>query len=60
MFIFFVFVFLDNASNRTNGGSFNTLAANLQNFYFLMFFNYILKVSLAKQYLGYLGTYVFY
>lgn len=60
VFIFIAFVFLDNVANRTNGGSFNMLAANLQNFYFLMFFNYILKVSMAKQYLGYLGTYAFY
>ena len=60
VFILTVFIFLDNVTNRTHGGSYNTLAANLQNFYFLMFFNYILKIALVKHYLGYLGTYVFY
>lgn len=60
VFILTVFIFLDNVTNRTHGGSYNTLAANLQNFYFLMFFNYILKITLVKHYLGYLGTYVFY
>lgn len=60
VFILTVFIFLDNVTSRTHGGSYNTLAANLQNFYFLMFFNYILKVALIKHYFGYLGTYVFY
>lgn len=60
VFIVTVFIFLENASLRSSNTSFNSLAANLQNFYFLMFFNYILKITLAKAYLNYLGTYVFY
>lgn len=60
VFILMVYIFLENATLRTNNLSYNTLAANLQNFYFLMFFNYILKITLLKAYLGYFGTYVFY
>lgn len=60
VFIFTVYVFLENIVARTGLASFNILAANLQNFYFLMFFNYILKITMVKSYLNYLGTYVFY
>lgn len=60
IFIFTVFIFLENISLRTQSSSYNIIAANLQNFYFLMFFNYILKITLLKSYLNYLGTYVFY
>lgn len=60
IFIIACFIFLENASIRSNNTSFNIIAANIQNFYFLMFFNYILKISLLKAYLSYLGTFVFY
>lgn len=60
LFIVSVFIFLENASLRLNGRSFNSLAANLQNFYFLMFFNYILKISALKDYLSYLTVFAFY
>lgn len=44
----------------TNQSSFNVLSANLQNFYFLLFFNYILKISFLKSYLNYLGSFVYF
>ena len=60
VFIFIFFLFFENINWRSTITSYNTLAANLQNFYFLMFFNYILKIALFKQYGVYLGTYVYY
>lgn len=60
LFIFAFFLFFENISTRLNLTSFNALSANLQNFYFLMFFNYILKIVMLKQYFVYLGGYVFF
>lgn len=56
----YFFLFFENARLYTDKSSFNVIAANVQNFYFLMFFNYILKVSLLKNYLNYLGGFVYY
>ena len=60
LFIVYFFLFFENARLYADRTSFNVVAANLQNFYFLMFFNYILKVSLLKGYLNYLGGFVYF
>ena len=60
LFIVYFFLFFENARLYTDRTSFNIIAANIQNFYFLMFFNYILKVSLLKNYLNYLAGFVYY
>lgn len=60
VFIFIFFLFFENINWRLAITSYNTLAANLQNFYFLMFFNYILKIATFKQYMVYISTYVYY
>ena len=60
LFIVYFFLFFENARLYTDKSSFNIIAANVQNFYFLMFFNYILKISLIKNYLNYLGGFVYY
>ena len=53
VFIFLFFIFFENIRLYTNNTSFNLLAANLQNFYFLLFFNYILKFFTIKLFLNY-------
>ena len=60
LFIVYFFLFFENVRLYTDKVSFNIIAANVQNFYFLLFFNYILKVSLLKTYLSYLGGFVYY
>lgn len=60
LFIVIMFLFLENIRLYTGLNSFNVLSANLQNFYFLLFFNFILKISMVKSYLNYLGTFVYY
>lgn len=60
LFIVYFFLFFENARLYTDRTSFNVIAANIQNFYFLMFFNYILKISLIKNYLNYLGAFIYY
>ncbi len=59
-FIVYFFLYFENARLYTDKTSFNIIASNVQNFYFLMFFNYILKISLVKSYLNYLGSFVYY
>ena len=51
---------LENIRLYTGISSFNILSANLQNFYFLLFFNFILKISFIKSYFNYLGGFVYY
>lgn len=60
LFIVYFFLFFENARLFSNNTSFNAISANIQNFYFLMFFSYILKISLIKYYLNYLGSFVYY
>ncbi len=60
LFIVYFFLFFENARLFTNNTSFNVISANIQNFYFLMFFSYILKISLIKYYLNYFGSFVYY
>lgn len=60
MFIVYMFLMLENARLYLNYTSFNIISANLQNFYFLLFFNFILKISLLKTYFNYLGTFIYY
>ena len=60
LFIVYFFLFFENVRLVTGKTSFNVISANMQNFYFLMFFSYILKIGSIKQYLNYLGTFVYY
>lgn len=60
LFIVYLFLFFENVRLYSNQTSFNIISANIQNFYFLMFFSYILKISFIKSYLNYFGTFVYY
>lgn len=60
LFIVGFFLFYENIFSQTNLISFNILSANLQNFYFLLFFAFILKIVLWKHYFNYLYEYVYY
>ena len=60
LFIVYTFLMLENIRLYTGITSFNILSANLQNFYFLLFFNFILKISFLKSYFNYLGGFVYY
>lgn len=60
LFIFSFFLFFENIKLHGNDTSFNILSSNLQNFYFLFFFNFILKFFTIKTFLNYLGTYVYF
>lgn len=60
VFIFFFYTYTQLNSIYLQNNSFNLIAANLQNFYFLMFFNFILKFVFLKTYFNYLGSFVYY
>lgn len=60
LFITMYFIFFENIRLQNNTISYNSLSSILQNFYFLMFFNYILKITLLKHYGLYLGEYIYY
>lgn len=60
LFIVYVFLMLENIRLHLQHSSFNILSANIQNFYFLLFFNFILKISFIKNYLNYLVTFVYF
>lgn len=60
VFIVGFFLFFENITLYTKKLSFNILAANLQNFYFLFFFGFILKIYLIKLYMNYLYEYIYY
>lgn len=60
LFIVYVFLAIENIRLYLNISSYNLLAANIQNFYFLLFFNFILKIGGIKMYLNYLGSFVYY
>lgn len=60
VFIIYYFVFFENACLLIKNESFNIISSNLQNMYFLMFFGFILKISLLKDYLIYIGGHAYY
>lgn len=60
IFIVIFFWFFEIHSFSTKNVSFNILAAQHQNFYFLMFFGFILKIVFLKNYMNYLYEYIYY
>lgn len=59
-FIFFSFLFLQLNKLHLKYNSFDVISANLQNFYFIIFFSFILKIILIKTYINYIAEYIFY
>lgn len=60
VFIVIFFWFFEIHSFSIKNSSFNILAAQHQNFYFLLFFGFILKIVFLKNYMNYLYEYVYY
>lgn len=60
VFIIVFFLFFENIILHGYTYSYNILASFLQNFYFLLFFAFILKIILMKGYMNYLYEYVYY
>lgn len=60
VFIVIFFWFFEIHTFSLKNTSFNILAAQHQNFYFLLFFGFILKIIFLKNYMNYLYEYVYY
>jgi len=60
VFIVIFFWFFEIHTFTTKNTSFNILSAQHQNFYFLLFFGFILKIIFLKNYMNYLYEYVYY
>lgn len=60
VFIVIFFWFFEIHTFSLKSTSFNVLAAQHQNFYFLLFFGFILKIVFLKNYMNYLYEYVYY
>lgn len=60
VFIVIFFWFFEIHTFSIKNTSFNILSAQHQNFYFLMFFGFILKIVFFKNYMNYLYEYVYY
>lgn len=60
IFIFMYYIFFEISSYKNVKQSYNSHSSNLQNFFFLFFFSFILKINFFKTYINYLGSFVYY
>lgn len=60
IFIVGFFLFFENINLHNKSLSYNILSSNLQNFFFLLFFSFILKIIFIKIYMNYLYEYIYY